>query len=330
MKFLLAPLAEFTDAPFRTMCLDGGADLVFTEMVSAAALAHGHVPTRRLLHTMPREAGRTVCQIFGAEESEIAFAAREAEKLKDRFVALDLNAGCPMPRIVRSGAGASLVRDPERLCRLLKAMKENTSLPVSVKTRPGPRESEKTMDELLDAAESAGASSITVHARFTNQMHGGPVHLDILAETAARAKIPVAGNGGVRTAADALEMAKTGVAAIMIGRAALPDPAVFAKLAKAFGRDGKSALPASPLELFEEHLGRIMEFRERLARENPEDRVPDADASAVLKTRTHLFRYFNGAPGAARLRKRLNTAGTMAEIRAAAAEASAGLDAPER
>ena len=100
MKFFLAPLADFTDAPFRRMCFEGGADLVYTEMVSAAALAHGNSPTRHLMETMDGE-GPVACQIFEATESDVAAAAREVEKVKKRFTELNLNAGCPMTRITR-------------------------------------------------------------------------------------------------------------------------------------------------------------------------------------------------------------------------------------
>ena len=240
MKYVLAPLAGFTDAPFRRMCHEGGADLAYTEMVSAAGLAHGSSPTRHLLETMPGE-GPVACQIFGANESDIAFATDFIQRNyvespvpcslfplpSLRFTEVNLNAGCPMTKVTREGAGAKLVEDPERIHRLLKAMAGNTSLPVTLKTRLGPHPRRTNIFEILDAAESAGAKGIIVHARYTSQMHGGPTHLDLLKEVVERAKIPVTGNGSVTDGESAAAMAATGVDAVMIGRAALANPCIF-------------------------------------------------------------------------------------------------------
>lgn len=323
MRLVLAPLAELTDAPCRRMCFEGGADLAYTEMVSAAALLHGSSPTRHLMEKMPGE-GPVVCQLFGSEPEELAFAAHEAAMLRDgdspRFVAIDLNAGCPMPRIVRSGCGARLVTDPERVYRLLKAMvAASGGLPVTLKTRLGPKTGEDTVFELLDAAERAGAKGITVHARYTSQMHGGPVALDRLAEVVSRARIPVTGNGGVRTAKDVSAMAATGVDAVMIGRAMLPDPAVFSKLrAKLRGEEPPAPPWDEPPPL--RHLAYLVEFRRVIAEKYPGDHVMSEDAFVSVKMHRHLFHYFKGRPGAAALRARLNSIRTLAEVRAAMAE----------
>ena len=195
MRYVLAPLAGFTDAAFRRLCFEGGADFAYTEMVSAAGLAHGSSPTRQLMETMPGE-GALGCQIFGANESDVAYAAGA---VPDRFSEINLNAGCPVRKVVKEGAGAKLAEDPEKVYRLLRAMKEHTALPVTLKTRLGPRPDRNLSLELLDAAERAGAAGVVFHARFTSQMHGGATHLDLLAEIAARAKVPVTGNGSVGT-----------------------------------------------------------------------------------------------------------------------------------
>ena len=306
MKYLLAPLAGFTDAPFRKLCREYGADAAYTEMVSAAGLAHGSSPTRHLMEKMDGE-GPLACQLFGAAESDLARAAREIEAVRDRFCELNLNAGCPMDKVTRCGAGARLAEDPGKIHRLLKAMKENTSLPVTLKTRLGPHPGSTTVFEILDAAESAGASSLIVHARYTSQMHGGAVHLDTLAQIVARARIPVIGNGSVTDSDTASAMAKTGVEGIMIGRAAIADPAVFCRLKGGTGTD--------KMELFARHLDYLLEFRRRLAAAFPDDHVPSEDGFASVKMHVHLFRYFSGRPGAAALRARLNSVRTLAEIR---------------
>lgn len=301
MKLVLAPLAGFTDAPFRRMCFEGGADLTYTEMVSAAGLAHGSSPTRHLMEVMPGE-GPVGCQIFGAKESDVAFAAREVPA--ERFTELNLNAGCPMTKVTREGAGAKLVESPGKIYRLLKAMVENTALPVTLKTRIGPNPAWTNIFEILDAAEQAGAAGIAVHARYTSQMHGGAVHLDVLAETVRRAKIPVTGNGSVTDAAGLAAMAATGVEAVMIGRAALANPDVF-KVLKGGVSDGV---------FIERHLGYIIDFRQQLEKAFPGDHIPSLDGFASVKMHTHLFRYFNGRPGAAALRAKLNSVRTFAQI----------------
>jgi len=313
MKYVLAPLAGFTDAPFRRLCAEGGADLAYTEMVSAAGLAHGSSPTRHLLETMPGE-GPVACQLFGSKAEELAVSVREVSSLRDeagtgpRFVELNLNAGCPMTKVTREGAGAKLVEDPEKIYRLLKAMTDNTTLPVTLKTRLGPHPGKTNVFEILDAAERAGARGFILHARYTSQMHGGTVWLETLAEVVRRAKIPVTGNGSLTDVASVAAMAETGVAAVMVGRAALADPAIFRRL-KGEPADGDR------LACCRLHLGYLLEFRDRLATRFPADHVPSPDGFASVKMHTHLFRYFSGRPGAAALRARLNTVRSLAEIR---------------
>ena len=309
MKYVLAPLAGFTDAPFRRLCFEGGADLTYTEMVSAAGLAHGSSPTRHLMETMPGE-GPVALQIFGANESDVAYATEFIQKNyveSSAFVELNLNAGCPMTKVTREGAGAKLVEDPAKIGRLLKAMVANTSLPVTLKTRLGPHPQKTNVLEILEAAEEAGAKGLIVHARYTSQMHGGPLHLDALAEVVARARIPVTGNGSVVDAKTAASMAATGVDAVMVGRAALANPGIFRELK---GRDGRRETGG----VFRRHLEYLLAFREQLAERFPDDHIPSPDAFASVKMHVHLFRYFNGRPGAAELRRRLNAVRTLEEI----------------
>jgi len=318
MKYVLAPLAGFTDAPFRRLCFEGGADLTYTEMVSAAGLAHGSSPTRHLMETMEGE-GPVACQLFGANEQDVAFASREVEKIRSRFVELNLNAGCPMTKVTREGAGAKLVEDPGRIFRLLKAMKENTSLPVTLKTRLGPHPGRFNACEILDAAERAGVSGVTFHVRFTSQMHGGAVHLDLLKELVSRAHVPITGNGSVTDAKSAAAMAATGVSAIMIGRAALSNPCIFGALKECSTPAPCSLLPASCSLIpnpFRTHLAYVLAFRDQLASRFPDGHIPSPDGFASVKMHVHLFRYFNGRPGAAALRKKLNAVRTLAEITA--------------
>jgi len=325
VKFVLAPLAGFTDAAFRRLCRKHGADATYTEMVSAAGLAHGSSPTRHLTELLPDE-GPIVCQVFGANPDDLAFAAREISALKKedgspRFTALDLNAGCPMTKIVREGAGSALLKNPDAVHRCLAAMKAASTLPITLKTRPGPAPDRVLLKELIDAAEKAGASGFTLHARFTSQMHGGGVHLDLLAEAVSTARIPVTGNGGIRTRADAEAMAATGVDAIMIGRAALANPFVF-NILKGLRNEAE---PTERFTAFREHIASILELRDVLLRDFPNDHVPSADGMVNVALHTHLFRYFSGLPGAAEMRRRLGSIKTLAETEALVAAAEKGI-----
>ena len=320
LRYVLAPIAGFTNAAFRLMAARGGADMTYTEMVSAAGLAHGSSPTRHLLEIMPGE-GPVACQLFGANPDDLAFATREVSML-GRFVEINLNAGCPVPRIVREGSGSALVKRPELVHDLLSAMVAETSLPITLKTRPGPRPDRVLMLELIDAAETAGAKGFTLHARFTSQSHAGDVHLDLLAELVCRAKIPVTGNGGVKDAVTARAMAETGVAAIMVGRAALPDPHIFAAL-KSGQSQSISSDPKDPqrlnsqLHLFREHVGLLIDLHGQISARFPADHLPTLDDWVAGAVRIHLFRYFSGLRGAGEFRRRISSARTISEVNAA-------------
>ena len=310
MTFSLAPIAGFTNAAFRLMAARGGADLVYTEMVSAAGLAHGSSPTRHLMEVLPGE-GPVACQLFGSKPDELAFSTREAAAL-NRFAEINLNAGCPVPRIVREGSGSSLVKNPQLVHELLAAMvAESGGVPVTIKTRPGPRPDKVLMLELLDAAETAGAKGLILHARFTSQNHGGEVHLDLLGELVRKARMPIIGNGGVVDVATAEAMAATGVSAIMVGRGALSDPYVFSKLKGAdFGR------PA-PERLFRDNIDALVALHAQISERFPADRLPSLDFWVAGAVRTHLFRYFAGRRGAGEFRRRLMALRTIEEILAA-------------
>ena len=310
MKLVLAPIAGFTNAAFRLMAARGGADLTYTEMVSAAGLAHGSSPTRHLMEVLPGE-GPVACQLFGSKPDELAFSSREVSSL-GRFAEINLNAGCPVPRIVKEGSGSALVKNPQLVHDLLSAMvAEANGVPVTLKTRPGPRPDKVLMLELLDAAETAGAKGIAMHARFTSQNHGGEVHLDLLAELVRKSKIPVTGNGGIVDVETMRAMAATGVSAVMVGRGALSDPCIFARL------KGVESDPIPQERLFGEHLEALVALHGQLSENFPSDRLPSLDQWAAVAVRTHLFRYFTGRPGSAEFRRRLMSMRTLDEIIAA-------------
>ena len=337
---VLAPMAGYTDAAMRATCHSFGASRASTEMAHATALAREAArfpgtggPTWDLLETLPEE-GPVVAHVFGSDPAALGDAAGLVVATK-RFAAIDLNAGCPVPKITRNGAGSALIRDPAKIGAIVAAMKAAAGdLPVTVKTRIGPSPDKVAVFEILDAVQGAGASGMTVHGRFTSQGHGGPVDLGLLAETKRRAAIPITGNGGVFTAADAVRMwRETGVDAIMVGRGAIGNPWIFAEIREAFdaiaaGRepqcDGRAAGPrvprAEPAEVratLEAHIAAEISLREKIAARRGKCRgLPTPEHSAVAAFRCHFFRYFAGVPHAGAFRARLNTLKTLDDVRA--------------
>lgn len=233
----LAPMAGFTDAAMRRVCHQCGAGLTYTEMVNATGILHDSGKTWQLLETLPGE-GPVVAHLYGSEPQVLADAAARVAAT-GRFVAIDLNAGCPMRKITTNGSGAALMKDPDRIGRIVAAMVSATSLPITVKTRIGRHPDRVLGMDILRAVESAGGAAITFHGRFASQEHSGDVRLDLLADLKRASRIPVIGNGGIRTAADARQMFReTGVDAVMIARGALGNPWIF--------RETANALAASP------------------------------------------------------------------------------------
>ncbi|MBR4172146.1 MAG: tRNA-dihydrouridine synthase family protein, partial [Kiritimatiellae bacterium] len=220
----LAPMAGYTDAAMRQISHEfGGVPLAYTEMVNAYACVRDDPKTWCLLETLPDECP-VVAHIFGSDPAIMAEAARKIEAT-GRFAGIDVNAGCPAPRVMHDGAGATLIKDPQRLHDILSAIVHAVRLPVSVKTRIGPVPGTVLVFENLAAAEEAGVSSFAVHGRFTSQGHAGTVHYDILAEVKAKAHIPILGNGNVVSPATGrLMLLETGVDALLVARGAIGNP----------------------------------------------------------------------------------------------------------
>lgn len=319
---ILAPMAGFTGAPMRAVCRAHGADLTYTEMASAPGLLHASDKTWRLLETLDGE-GPVVAHLYGAEPAVLAEAAARVEAT-GRFVAIDLNAGCPVRKITATGAGAALAADPRRVHAILQAMRRAVTLPLTVKTRLGPAPGRVTVFDLLAAAEEAGADAFALHARFTSQGHGGEARLDLLAEVKRRARIPVIGNGGVVSPHAAQRMLReTGADAVMVARAAIGNPWLFGDIRDALASgsilppaETARGRPRRALDTIRTVLEAHLEAEIGLARRNGGD--PDAAGVAVF--RGHLFRYLHGLKGSSYLRGRLHTLGTLSEVRAAVAE----------
>ena len=304
--FLAAPLAGVTDSAFRGILAEMGAALTTTEMVSGKGLLYHNRKTEELLAIWPTEE-KTAYQIFGGEPDVMAETAR---LLKDRpGHILDINMGCPVPKVVRNGEGSALLRDLDRLYDVTKAVCENAARPVTVKIRTGWDADHIVCAEAAKAAEAAGAAAVTVHGRTREQFYTGKADRSRIAEVKRAVSIPVIGNGDIFTAEDALSMMdETGCDMVMIARGMLGNPWIFRE-AVALWKDGEK-LPAPTMEerkkVMEDHLARVI-------REKGEHR-------GVQEMRKHIGWYIRGIPGAAALRRKANTLETAADLEALLAE----------
>ena len=244
----LAPMAGFTNAAMRRVCHRFGAALTYTEMVNAVGLLRASDKTWHLLETLPNE-GPVVAHLYGSDPSALAEATARVAAL-GRFVAIDLNAGCPMRKITTNGSGAALMKQPDLIGRIVAAMHAATPLPITVKTRLGLQPDKVIVLDILQAVEGAGGAALTVHGRFASQEHRGEVHLGLLAEVKRASRIPVIGNGGLRTAADAAQMfRKTGVDAVMIAQGAIGNPWIFQEISESIA----ALTPTPPISYFRKY-----------------------------------------------------------------------------
>ena len=290
--YILAPMAGITDAPMRRQARQMGASLTYSEMVSAKGLYYGDKKTERLLFQYPDE-GPTAVQIFGHEPEIIAFAARA---LDDRpNVILDINMGCPVPKIVKNGEGSALMKDPELIRRIVEAAVSNTSKPVTVKIRAGFTENTINACECAQAAEAGGAAAVAVHGRTREQFYSGHADWSVIADVKAAVSIPVIGNGDVVDVASAHALLEqTGCDLLMVGRGALGNPWIFRDLK----RDFEGLPPAEAPTLAD----RIAAMQRNLT----ELRELKGDYVAVREMRKICGWYLKGVHGSAAFRREIN------------------------
>jgi tRNA-dihydrouridine synthase B len=227
-NIFLAPVAGYSDAAYRSVCVEEGADFCYTEMVSSEALVRDHPKTQTLLERAPNE-GSYAIQLFGSQPAVLARAAGMVVAWKPLLV--DLNCGCPVPKVVKTGAGSALLREPARLeavCQAMSRALEGTGIPLTVKIRLGWDEANINWRDSSRAAVSGGAAAVTLHARTRAQGYSGKADWSALAELVAYLGLPVFGSGDVFSGADARRMiVETGVAGVMIARGAMGNPFVF-------------------------------------------------------------------------------------------------------
>ena len=299
--FFLAPLAGITDAPMRRLCKEQGAALVFSEMISAKGLWYGDKNTSRLLKHYDDEKP-VAFQIFGHEPEVMAFAARELSMLT--CAAIDINMGCPVPKIVRNNEGSALLKNPELVYDVVAAVVKNSDKPVTVKIRSGWDEESINAVEISHAISAAGASAITVHGRTRQQYYSGNADWDIIADVKRAVNIPVVGNGDVVSAESALDMIrKTGCDFVMIGRGALGNPWIFKEVTAAW-KGEKMPVPPSKEDkkhMMLRHLDDLADLKGAYA--------------AVREMRKHVGWYTRGLPGAAAFRKTVNNITDINDLR---------------
>ena len=291
--YLLAPLAGITDAPFRRLCTRFGAALVYSEMVSAKGLWYGDKKTDQLL-TVHEDEKPVAYQIFGSEPEIMAYAAKELDSREN--VILDVNMGCPVPKIVKNGEGSALLKNPDLIYEIISAMVKNTSKPVTAKIRLGFETNSFLAVEAAKAIEAAGAAAVAVHGRTREQYYDGEADWEKIAQVREAVNIPLIGNGDVVDIASAHKMMEvTGCDLVMIGRGALGNPWIFRELKADF--EGKP-VPEKPTLLERKDL--IIEHIDMCTEQKGE-------YAAVREMRKFIGWYMKGITGGAALRGRVNT-----------------------
>lgn len=302
---LMAPMAGITNLPFRIIARRCGAALVATEMISAMGLILRQKKTMELLRSHPDERPLAV-QIFGSDPERLSEAARIA--CSSRADVLDINMGCPVRKVVKTGAGGALLRDPNLIERIVSRVKAACSLPVTVKIRSGWSPAEDRFEDALRAAEAGGADAVTVHGRYVSQGFSGRADWGRIALAKRILKIPVIGNGDVTSTEEAVSMMdETGCNGVMIGRAATSNPWIFDSTPR-----GKAWPPLSRrASLIEEHC--------RLIAEHLDPR------RAGFLMRGVLIRYTKGLSSSTAFRSRISSLSRPEDLLAAAAEYLADL-----
>lgn len=301
-NIILAPMAGVSDLPFRLLCAKQGAALVCMEMISAKAIFYHNKNTEQLMEIHPEE-GPVSLQLFGSDPQIISEMAKKIEERP--FSILDLNMGCPVPKVVNNGEGSALMKNPVLAGKIIEKTVRAVGKPVTVKIRKGFDGRHVNAVEMARVAQESGAAAVAVHGRTREQYYAGEADWDIIAEVKQAVKIPVIGNGDVTDGPSARELfRKTGCDGIMIGRASQGNPWIFSEIRHFL--DTGEELPAPSLEekgaLVRRHASLLLQYK--------------GEYTAVREMRKHLAWYTAGMPHSAAFRQQINSMETMEELQA--------------
>ena len=290
-NLILAPMAGVTDLSFRKICKEFGPGLVCTEMVSSKAIFYDDSKTKLLMKTEGEKRPISM-QIFGSDEETMGYAAKYVSELAD---IVDINMGCPAPKVVKNGDGSKLLLDIEKAEKVIRSVVKNSSKPVTLKLRKGWDLNNIVAVEFAQMAENAGVSAITIHGRTRTEMYSGKADLDIIKKVKDSVKIPVIGNGDVVDEESALKMFEyTGVDGIMIGRGTFGNPWIFERI-KYFLETGEKLPEISKgekLRVIKKHIELELQEKEEI--------------TAIREMRKHIAWYTKNMPNSSEFRNEIN------------------------
>ena len=297
-NLILAPMAGVTNQPFRMICKEFGPGMVCTEMASSRAIFHDDKKTNRLLNT-EGEKRPISFQIFGSDEETMGYAASYVSEMAD---IVDINMGCPAPKVVKNGDGSKLLLDLEQAEKIMKTVVKNAKVPVTLKYRKGWDKENIVAVEVAKIAEKVGISAITIHGRTRSEFYSGVADLEIIKQVKQAVSIPVIGNGDITDEESALRMfQETGVDGIMIGRGSFGNPWIFKRIAHFLETGKKLPEPSNQekLEMIKKHI--------RLA-------VKEKGEIAIKELRKHIAWYTKNLKNSSEFRNEMNKLETEEEL----------------